>query len=72
MTGVVTKLSKSYEKFKKEILEMLDRRIQPTFGDFGSVLDTDPAIDPPLGDLDVCVCFDDDGNPLNQCDECPR
>jgi len=61
-------MSKSYEKFKKEILKMLE----PTLGDFGSVLDTDPAIDPPLGDLDVCVCFDDDGNPLNQCDECPR
>lgn len=47
-------------------------RLEPTLGDFGSVLDKDTAIDPPMGDLDACVCFDDDGNPLNQCDECPR
>lgn len=73
-------MSTTYEKFKKYLQDQLDRiaetrageRNEPTLGDFGSVLDTDPAIDPPMGDLDVCVCFDDDGNPLNQCDECPR
>lgn len=27
----------------------------------------DPALEP-----NACVCFDDAGNPLNQCNECPR
>ena len=73
-------MSESYEKFKKYIQDQMDKiaktrageRNEPTFGDFGSALEDDLAIDPPLGDLDICVCFDSDGNPLNQCDECPR
>lgn len=23
-------------------------------------------------DANACICFGDNGNPLNQCDECPR
>jgi len=63
-------------------------RRQPKLGDVEAALKKDPAIDPPVGDYDIlmdelhgepflgnvdeCVCFDEDGNPLNECDECPR
>jgi len=48
-------------------------RIEPILGDYIAALEQDPAIDPPMTlDPIACVCFDDDGNPLNQCDECPR
>jgi len=51
-----------------------DNRIEPTIGTREEqmiALANDPAIDPPM-DPNACVCFDDAGNPLNQCDECPR
>ena len=64
------------------------KKTMPKLGDVAKALAKDPAIDPPLGDYEValesfrtdpvlgdpndCVCFDEDGNALNECDECPR
>lgn len=52
---------------------LVNDKIEPNLADYATALENDPAIDPPL-DLDpnACVCFDDNGNPLNQCNECPR
>ena len=65
-------MSKSYIKFKKDILEWLSGKTEPTLGDFGSALDEDPAIDPPMGEIPDCVCFDEAGDPVNECNNCPR
>lgn len=48
-----------------------DPAIDPPVGDFCSAIGLALTQDPPL-DPNACVCFDDDGNPLNQCNECPR
>ena len=53
--------------------EMPQKRIEPILGDYEAALNNDPAIDPPMElDPNACVCFDNAGNALNQCDECPR
>ena len=38
----------------------MTKRIEPTMGDYAAVLERDLAVDPPVGDIDNCVCFDDD------------
>lgn len=49
-----------------------DPAIDPPVGDICSAIGLALTEDPPLGDPNACVCFDDDGNPLNECNECPR
>ena len=54
----------------------MNKRIEPKLGTWEEcvlALQNDPAIDPPMElDPNACVCFDNAGNALNQCDECPR
>ena len=47
-------------------------QIEPVLGDYKTALENDPLAEPYLGDVDACVCYDNLGNPLNQCGECPR
>jgi len=51
---------------------IVNNRIEPYLGDYETALELDPVIDPPVGDINDCVCFDDQGNPINECNECPR
>lgn len=50
----------------------MSNKIEPTLGDDQAALEIDPNIDPPMGDVNACVCFDQWGNPINECHECPR
>ncbi len=51
----------SYEKFKKDIEQMMERikiarengKIEPTVGDHETALENDPAIDPEIGDVNA-------------------
>ena len=61
-------------KIEKAIsgFEYTPKRREPILGDYEAALAADPATESELGDVDACVCYDDNGNQLNQCNECPR
>ena len=50
----------------------MHKRIEPILGDWEAALELDSRVEPLQGDINDCVCFDEQGNPINECNECPR
>lgn len=56
---------------------MRNNRIEPVLGDYKTALENAPSVESYIDGAENsvyynCVCFDEAGNPLNQCYECPR